>query len=300
MQKVKKIDIHVHTISSRGIMRDTGDTYALPDELIEMYDKVGIERGTLLPEINMECAYDSNTNREIQQIASQNPARFSWFCNIDPRMGSNSPNANLDYFVSYYKSQGARGVGEISANMYFDSPMMLNLFKSCEKFEMPIIFHIGRQGNDYGVVDDFGLPHLENMLKACPKLRVLGHSQKFWACISGDVTEELWNRYPTGKITPGGRLIELMRKYPNLCCDLSAGSGHNAITRDPEFTYSFFEEFADRIYFGTDICSPLNITNPMLKTAEFLDEAMESGNISYDTYYKISRGNAEKLLGLAK
>ena len=108
----------MHTISSRGILRPTGDTYALPDEQLGIYDKIGVERGTLLPEINVECAFDTGTNREIQQIVAQYPTRFSRFCNIDPRMGGNSPDADLDYFVSYYKQQGARGVGEISANMY--------------------------------------------------------------------------------------------------------------------------------------------------------------------------------------
>ena len=100
----------------------------------------------------------------------------------------------------------------------------------------------------------------------------------------------------TGKVAPGGRVVELMRKYPNLCGDLSAGSGYNAMSRDPEFAYAFMEEFQDRLYYGTDICAPSNITNPMLKLASFLDDAMETGKISYAVYEKICRGNALQLL----
>ena len=33
--------------------------------------------------------------------------------------------------------------------------------------------------------------------------------------------------------------MELLRKYPNLYGDLSAGSGYNAITRDPAFGDAF-------------------------------------------------------------
>ena len=101
--------------------------------------------------------------------------------------------------------------------------------------------------------------------------------------------------YPTGKVIPG-RVPELMRKYPNLCGDLSAGSGYNAVTRDPEFGWAFLEEFQDRLYFGTDICAPCNMHSDMMKLAAVLDDAVQRGKISYAAYEKISRGNALDLL----
>ena len=131
-----------------------------------------------------------------------------------------------------------------------------------------------------------------------PGLQFIGHSTKFWAEISGDLTPEKGRGLHSGKVAPNGRITELMRKYPNLTCDLSANSGWNAMVRDPEFTCGFMEEFADRLYYGTDICAAEQRNSPMLGLAAFLDELMESRQISYDTYYKISRGNAEKLLGL--
>lgn len=95
---------------------------------------------------------------------------------------------------------------------------------------------------------------------------------------------------------PGGRVVELMRKYPNFNGDLSAGSGYNAVARDSEFGYSFIEEFQDRLFYGTDICDPKNITNPMLKLASWLDEGMEKGKISEAVYRKVSYENTLKLL----
>ena len=88
----------------------------------------------------------------------------------------------------------------------------------------------------------------------------------------------------------------MQRKYPNLCCDLSAGSGCNAITRDPAFGWAFLEEFQDRCFFGTDICAPGNMNSAMMRLSGFLDEAMLNGKISYAAYEKISRGNALDLL----
>jgi len=296
MKIVKKIDIHVHTSRKKGMLRTNEQTYAAPAELREMYDKIGVEKGVLLPSSNVECSYDNSTNSDMWEIAQNMPESFAWFCNIDPRMGENSPDTDFGRFLEYYKSMGAKGLGEICANLYFDDPRVLNLFKYCEKYDMSVTFHMGNMGNDYGLVDEIGMPRLEKVLQMFPNLKVFGHSQKFWAEISGDLTEEQRAGYPTGKVAPGGRLVELMRKYPNLYGDMSAGSGYNAFSRDPDFGYAFIEEFQDRLFFGTDICAPENITNPMLKLAGFLDEGMLEGRISYDAYYKVSRGNAEKIL----
>ena len=161
---------------------------------------------------------------------------------------------------------------------------------------MPVIFHIGHTNGDYGLIDEFGLPRLEKTLQQFPNLKFLAHSQRWWSHISGDVTEETYHDYPTGQVVPGGRVVELMRKYPNLCGDMSAGSGYNAITRDPEFGYAFIEEFQDRLFFGTDIWAPSNMNGSMVKLAQFLDDAVLEGKISYEAYYKVSRGNAEKIL----
>ena len=289
---VKKIDIHVHTTRRKGMPRPGGTDYATPEELRQMYDAMGIEMGVLLPSQNLEGTFHPNTNDDIQDIVEKYPESFAWFCNIDPRMGWNSPEADLSYFMEYYKSQGAKGVGEICCNLAFDDPFVENLFYHAEKCGLPLTFHIGQKGNDYGLIDEEGLPKLERALQKFPKLIFLGHSQKFWAEISGDVGDR--NGYPTGKVTPGGRVVELMRKYPNLCGDLSAGSGQNALMRDPEFAYKFLEEFQDRLYYGTDICSPTN----RFQLADFLDEAVEKGYISQQCYNKVSRENALRLLGM--
>jgi len=297
MELVKKIDIHVHTVSSRGIPRPyNGNTFCLPEELIAMYDTLGIEKGVISPIIKVEQSLEVNTNREIRDIVEKYPDRFDWFCGVDPRQGDNAPTTDFSYILNYYKSVGAKGVGEILANMYFDDPRVWNLFKHAEACNMSVTFHIGADNGDYGLIDEFGLPRLEKTLQQFPDLTFLAHSQRWWAHMSGDVTEAEFCGYPEGRVAPGGRVVELMRKYPNLCGDLSAGSGCNALLRDPEFAYGFIEEFQDRLFFGTDICDPVDINHIRVKLAPFLDEAVTNGKISYEAYYKVSRGNAERLL----
>jgi predicted TIM-barrel fold metal-dependent hydrolase len=86
----------------------------------------------------------------------------------------------------------------------------------------------------------------------------------------------------------------LFERYPNLYGDLSAGSGHNAVSRDPEFGYAFLESFQDRLLFGTDISS-VKVQAPL---RDFLVQAVEGGHISREAFEKVSWRNANRLLKL--
>lgn len=292
---VKKIDIHVHTTLFKGPLRmGTNYTFATPEELIDIYDSEGIEKGFIQLRLSPEATHVVQSNEEIKTIVDKYPDRFGWFCSIDPRMGNNTYDCNLSYFLEYYKSMGAKGVGEISCNLYFDDLYVQNLLYHCEKQSMPVIFQIApHAGGTYGLIDDLGLPRLEKVLKKFPNLKFFGHSQAFWSEISSDVTNETRHKFPSGKIREG-RVVELFEKYENLYGDLSAGSGFNAVARDPNFGYSFIEKFQDRLMFGTDISTP----QQRAPLAGWLDEAVNKGNISEEAYLKVSRENAIRILGL--
>ena len=297
MEPVKKIDLHAHTIMGEGLLTWPGGKPLVSAEtLLSIYDELGVELGVLLPLISPECSYEFSTNLQCMEMARKFPERFAWFCSIDPRMGLNNPQTDFVRMVEHYKSLGAKGVGELTANVPFDDPRTQALFAACERCGMPVLFHVGDPESDYGLIDSIGLPRLEQALQRFPKLTFIGHSQKFWAEISGDVTEEIRAGYPTGPVAPGGRIAQLLRQYPNMCCDLSANSGANALMRDPEHAYGFLEEFQDRIFYGMDLCCPQNKAHLLGKLPGFLDDAMLQGKISYDAYVKISRGNALLLL----
>jgi hypothetical protein len=155
--------------------------------------------------------------------------------------------------------------------------------------------HIGPQEGDcYGLIDGPGLPKLEQALARFSRLKFFGHSQPFWAEIAPDYGEAGRNGYPKGPVRPGGRLPQLFARYPNLYGDLSAGSGYNAVSRDPEFGYRFMEEHQDRLLFGTDICAPSNDT-PL---ARHLAAALSEGKLSAQAHEKITWRNAALLLKL--
>jgi predicted TIM-barrel fold metal-dependent hydrolase len=209
-------------------------------------------------------------------------------------MLEDSAESDFGRSLEYYKASGCKGVGEYMTPLPFDDPRNMNLFGQVEEAGLPLTFHIAPGiGGAYGCFDEVGLPRLEKVLKTFPDLRFLGHSQPFWAEISADVTQETRNGYPKGKVVPG-RVVELMRNHPNLHGDLSAGSGYNAINRDPEFGCSFLEEFQDRLYFGTDIAH----TRQETPIVEHLRRITEEGFLSNEAYEKITWRNATRLLGL--
>ena len=238
---VKKIDIHAHatTLYEFYPLRKADDPHSKllsPEILIDFYDRLNVEKGVLLPVVSPEGQYSTITSEACKFITEKYPDRFIWFCNIDPRSGANKPDFDFSVMLEHYKSLGARGVGEITAKIYADDPRLDNLFSCCEEYDMPVTIHISpsEEVGSYGIIDEIGLPRLEKMLKKHPKLKVFGHSQPFYAEISSDITEELRNRFPKGKVQEG-RIATLMREYENLYCDLSAGSGANAMQRDPEY-----------------------------------------------------------------
>jgi predicted TIM-barrel fold metal-dependent hydrolase len=293
------IDIHAHCSPRPGWLsydpvKNEYIRWITVSELVRRMREEGIDKTVILPLPSPESSIEPVTTREVIEFCKEYGNKLIPFCNPDPRLNAGSEKS-LRFIIEEYESQGCRGVGEITANIYFDDPRTLNLFRVCEEHGLPVLFHIGPyEGGCYGLVDEPGLPRLEKCLRMFPNLVFIGHSQPFWAEISGDLKPEDRNSYPTGRIVPGGRIIDLFRRHQNLYGDLSAGSGYNAISRDPEFGVQFLEEFQDRLMFGTDLDAPeQNI--PQLK---YLRSLMDDGKISRKAYDKIMYGNAVRILRL--
>ena len=289
-----KIDIHTHTSRHLGLQRANGTRYPTPEELVSKLDKEGIAKAVILSTVSPECRYILVTPEEVLENYARFPDRLIPFCCVDPRFLTNDTTADFVKVLSFYAERGCRGVGEYIANIPFDHELNLNVFKAAEKVGLPLTFHIAPAlGGYYGCYDELGLPRLERVLQAFPDLVFLAHSQVFWSEIGADVTQETRGGYPEGPVIPG-RVVELMKKYPNLHGDHSAGSGYNAISRDRAFGASFLSEFYERLYFGTDIANVPQET-PIVA---YIDALLAEGAISQNTYDPVTCKNAERLLKL--
>jgi predicted TIM-barrel fold metal-dependent hydrolase len=288
------IDMHVHTARNDGPLRPDGGRYPTPEELLAMMNERGISVASVMCGVSPECRYRFVTTEHVLEICREHPDRLVPFAGLDPRMGNNSPKTDFGPVLTHYKTMGCRGVGEYVPNLPLDHPLNMNLFAQVSEAGLPLTFHLAtRRGGCYGCIDQHGLPRLERVLEAFPGLALLGHSQPFWSEISADVTPDNRGGYPTGPVRPG-RVVQLMRRYPNLYGDLSAHSGYNAITRDHEFGCDFLEEFQDRLLFGTDIAH----TEQDTPIVGFFETIREEKKISPVAWEKIASGNAARLLRL--
>ena len=187
---------------------------------------------------------------------------------------------------------GVRVCGEWKFRLPFDDPRCLELFRKAGELGCPIVLHLDVP---YLPHPDTGAPvyqkmwyggtvaNLERALEACPNATFIGHAPGFWREISGDA-DQATGAYPTGPITPGGRLHGLFERHTNLYADLSAGSALRALKRDPDHAHEFLCRYADRLLFGRDFYG--GELFQFLKTLE-LPAAVEA---------KLFRENAERLL----
>jgi predicted TIM-barrel fold metal-dependent hydrolase len=290
------IDIHAHALKKPFLQIDGLEPFPTPEQLIKFYDHNGIEKAVLLPLVGPEF-YLPQSNEEVLAIAASYPGRFIPFCNIHPRAIDNTPDAPLSKVINKYKEAGCKGFGEVTCNMPFRDPFIQNMLKHIEISGLPMTIHIAPAiDGTYGLYDDPGLPQLAEALDKYPKLKVFGHSQAFWAEIGVLDKPEDRAGYPDYPVRAEGAIPKMMRKFPNLYGDLSAGSGCNALTRDPEYAVKFINEFQDRLMFGLDICSPPELEVPRL--LQFLNELKDSGKISAVVFNKLMYENAIRLLEL--
>ncbi len=212
------------------------------------------------------------------------PERFLLgFC-PDPRM----PDAisRLKTVVELYDISIC---GELKLRMMYDNPDAIRLYRVCGEYGLPVLMHF-----DYEYDSGFSYPWpnwwygggidvLERVLELCPETNFLGHAPGFWAHISDDAKYKT-APYPQGKVIPGGKIEKLLQKYPNLYCDISAGSGFRALNRDHEFTERFLTEYQDRILYARDYFDSVH------------QDLIEKLNISENVKRKIYENNARKIL----
>jgi predicted TIM-barrel fold metal-dependent hydrolase len=213
------------------------------------------------------------------------PERFILGYCPDPRL----PDA-CDRLEAAHRIFGARVCGELKCRMMYDNPDALRLFRLAGELKMPVVFHLEydrRLTRKEPWCEWWGgtLDTIERMLQACPDTIFLGHAPGFWAHISGDDLY-LKGGYPplAAPVLPGGRISALMHRCANLYCDLSAGSGLTALSRDKSFSAAFITEFQDRVLFGRDGFDSR------------LRELLESLALDRTVLAKVLAGNAERLL----
>jgi len=248
------IDIHQHT--NYGGKRDAqwhpiapGRTDA---ELIQHQHNMGATHSILLPAgtpCNRPSTHEGRSNglegtctgnEACMALAQAHPDLFHF--------GSNevSDLEDAPKVIEKYLKLGAVVIGEQKFGVECDSPQMQELFRLAADFKVPILMHW-----QYGMYN-YGYERFGRMLAKFPSTTFIGHAQTFWANVDKNNRDDAKKLYPKGKITPGGISDRYLTDYPNFIGDLSAGSGYNALTRDPDFTRDFLDRHQNQLVFGSD------------------------------------------------
>jgi uncharacterized protein len=271
------IDFHVHL--GRMFREEYPERVPLSAaQLVDHMDRVGIDISVLLPLESPEGSWGYLLTEDVIAARDAYPERFIAFCCVDPRY----PNAAqlIETFVTRY---GCRGFGEHVCGMAFDDERCKAVYRKCDELGLPLDFEICT----HFCYDDVGLPRLEACLSEFPNITWCGHGPQFWSAISAVDPRD---GYPGGPIVPGGAVDRLLSEYDNLYADISAGSGHNALTRDPDYTQGFVERHWRKLLFGTDYLAPGQPTPIIdwLRELDVRDEVREA----------IASGNARRVLRL--
>jgi predicted TIM-barrel fold metal-dependent hydrolase len=284
--KHRIIDVHNHP---RWIGYDGA-------HIIRNMDAVGIERTWLIsweiPEREMDPSYfvkldptgSGITFRDVIELTERYPDRFIPGTTVDPR----DPHAHqkLKAAVDIFH---VRVFGEYKLRLRFDDPDAIRLIHYCGELGLPVIMHLDVTFPRHGVPSGWqwwycgGIENLEEPLRLCPHTQFLGHGPAFWREISADADQQT-HGYPHSPIVGRGRILEFMDRFPNLNCDLSAGSGQGALGRDLNFTRKFLTDYQDRVFFGRDEYN--NRLYDILVSANLPDEVMA----------KVLSGNALRLV----
>ena len=178
--------------------------------------------------------------------------------------------------------------GELKLRMMYDNPDAIRIYRFCGENGLPVLMHFDYElgGGSYPWSSYWfggGIDALERVLALCPETNFIGHAPGFWAHISND---ELYKTvaYPKAPVIPGGKIEILLEKYSNLYCDISAGSGNNALSRDHDFSRKFLETWQDRILFGRDYYDGVH------------QALLESLSLPAAILEKIYCGNARRIL----
>ena len=215
--------------------------------------------------------------------AQQAPDKFVLGYAPDPRRPD-----SIDRLQAAVEIHGVRLCGEVKLRMMYDNWDALRMFRFCGEKGLPVTVHIDYEfdtGKKYPRPNWWyggGIEAFERAVQACPQTNFIGHAPGFWAHISHD---DLFRQalYPKATVVPGGAVPRMLRAYPNLFADLSAGSGLGALKRDPAFARDFLIEFQDRLLYARD-----DFNNN-------LQEFLATLNLPAEVWAKLTFQNAEKL-----
>jgi uncharacterized protein len=252
------------------------------DDWVRNMDEVGVEKTVILT-MATGAEFD-----EIQKKYAKYPERFEMWCGLD-LTGYNGPGFEASGVKELERchAAGARGVGEIhdkgkglrsgkseAPGMHPDDARMDALWEKCGELSMPVSLHVadpiwmyqkmdrhndGLMNAYYWRLDNQpGIVGLSGMIDIFERTLARHRKTTFIACHFANLDYDL------------ARLGEVLDRNPNLYADISARYAETAPI--PRFAAQFYEKYADRLVYGTDMGFDTAMYQITFRILESLDE----------------------------
>lgn len=236
------IDIHQHA----------GYLGRFDPVMVSHQETMGIAKTVLLPSATAVSrpsthngksnglAARAHGNPACKRLADAHPDKFLYFANEVPDL--DTAQAELEKYLK----AGAIGIGEQKFHVECDGPAMRKIYDIAKHWDVPVLIHF--QHKSYNL----GFERFHKILEKYPTVNFFGHAQTWWANIDQHHDPEKEGLYPKGPVTPGGLTDRYLADYPNMFGDMSAGSGHNALTRDLDHAKDFLQRHQDKLCYASD------------------------------------------------
>ena len=265
-----------------------------PESNLAHLDGAGVTKANLLTR--------GDALEQVKALDAAAPGRFTWFNSYDVA------KPDTEQVLTQAVKDGAQGFGELKFHVAADGPELRRIYALAADLRVPLLIHFQEVDHfpNEGTWSTGYAKTFASILDAYPRTTFIGHADAFWANVSADYHNEA--AYPTGPIKRGGVTDKLLGDHANLFGDLSANSGNNAMSRDPEFTADFLKRHQDKLLFGSDCsCSDghgagvSQANNPAATRLAGKCVARETLGVlkrsaSPDIFRKIAWANAHKLL----
>jgi predicted TIM-barrel fold metal-dependent hydrolase len=308
------IDLHSH---------EYPETVAEIGEWIKRMDRLGVDKTVLLTG-RTGPDFDS-----VYQVYSKYNGRFILFCGFD-YTGYDQPGFGPDAVKELERcfKVGAKGVGELgdkgwgeiyslpveAKGMHVDDPRMKPLLAKCGELGIPISVHVADPIWMYAKMDStndglmnahkWRLDNKPGIVGHAGMMKILTNAVRdhpgttFIACHLANCSYDL------------SLLGAMFDRYPNLYADNAAQYAETSAI--PRTAARFFEKYADRLVYGTDMGVDESMYKTTFRILETEDEhfydrqisgyhwAMHGFGLSKEALSKIYRQNAVKILKLEK
>lgn len=252
------IDVHTHSYAS---------TPEEVDEWVRTMDATGIDVTVVLT-----GAVGERFDRLVELYLARYPERFQLWCGLDVSEAGSPDYSDraVAELVRCYEA-GARGVGELSdkgwgfggsaesalprdQRIHPDDPRLDAFWRKCAELGLPVNLHIADHpscwqplGPSWERTPDFqgfnlygkDVPSFEELLLKRDRLLGTHPETTVIACHFSNQGHDLRS------------LAQVLDRFPNLFLDISARDYE--IGRQPLTATAFFEQYRDRLLFGTDM-----------------------------------------------